>query len=298
MKLLTAALLAALSATPAPARDASAGALLWSGAAASAGPLRYASTFKSSSWRREVGGGDPCAEAVALVESSVGRSSGFLVGGLNRVLISTAHGLVDKEAGRPLRRATVRFDQSGDGPVSLGATVIRVGATSEFATGNAARDWAILLLDRPAPRVESLTVRYAERPMMLQLYGSSLALVAYHYDFMSGDRAAISEGCSISNAAHGLVLHDCDAMVGSSGGPIVHREGNRCDALAINQGSLGRHRRNLDYTALGADANANRAVPLGNLRGVLEPLLRRVEAGAGARQLLGAAIPGEAGAAR
>jgi V8-like Glu-specific endopeptidase len=243
-------------------------------------PLRYASTFKGSAWRRAFTGNDACAAAVGLVEtSSVGRSTGFLVGGQHRVVLTTAHGLVDKETGRPLRRANVRFDNSRDGRIATGATVAAVGATADFATTNAARDWAVLLLDEPLPRVQSLTVRYARQPDELPRLGPSLALIAYHYDFMSGNAAAVSDRCSITHAAaDGLVLHDCDAMVGSSGGPILHRQGALCTAVAINQGCLGRHARNLDYQPLGNDANANRAVPLANLRETLEQVLRRVEA--------------------
>jgi len=241
--------------------------------------LQRVSTFKGSAWRRAVTGGEPCADAVALVESSVGRSTGFLVGRQRRIVLSTAHGVVSHPEGKALRRASVRFDHTGDGPVSFGATVLRVGATAAFATRNAARDWAILLLDRAVPGVRALAPRYAARPDELRGLGPTLALLAYHYDFMGGDRPAISDRCSVSGRADGLALHDCDAMVGSSGGPLIHREGDRCAVVAINQGGLGRHRRDVDYRPDGPDANANRAVPLGNLRDVLEPMLRRLEAG-------------------
>jgi hypothetical protein len=249
--------------------------------------LQRVSTFKDSAWRRAVTGDEPCADAVALVESGIGRSSGFLVGRQRRVVLSTAHGLVSHADGKTQRRVAVRFDHTRDGPLSLGATVLRVGATAAFATDNAARDWAILLLDRPVPGVQPLEPRYEAAPGGLRGLGPSLALLAYHYDFMGGSRPAISDRCSISGRADGLALHDCDAMVGSSGGPLIHREGGRCAVVAINQGCLGRHQRNVDYRPDGPDANANRAVPLDNLRDVLEPILRRLEAGADARELVG-----------
>jgi hypothetical protein len=243
--------------------------------------LQRVSTFKDSAWRRAVTGDEPCADAVALVESSVGQSSGFLVGRQRRIVLSTAHGLVSHQDGRALRRAAVRFEHTRNGPASFDATILRVGATAAFATDNAARDWAILLLDRPVPGVQALTPRYATRPDELRRLGPTLALLAYHYDFMGGSRAAVSDRCSISGRADGLALHDCDAMVGSSGGPLIHREPGRCAVVAINQGCLGRHQRNVDYRPNGPDANANRAVPLANLGDVLEPILRRLDEGDG-----------------
>lgn len=144
-----------------------------------------------------------------------GACAGILVD--RRIALTAAHCVYDEFA-EGLRPAAPRFTVAGrDHPVSA----VIVGSTQPET--KRPTDWALLELAQPVLNVQPwgvLSVRLAEN----ELLPWELSFVG---GFTAGHAGALtrSTGCAIRKSlGDGRVLHDCDAVAGSSGGALFALE--------------------------------------------------------------------------
>lgn len=86
-------------------------------------------------------------------------------------------------------------------------------------------DWAVLTLGGPAP-AEAPPLPLADRPPVA---GAAAMLGGYSQDraqILMADRECRIRGAVVGGAGPGLIVHDCDATRGTSGGPLLVRAGD------------------------------------------------------------------------
>lgn len=140
------------------------------------------------------------------------------------VLLTAGHNLVSND-GTLLpgcrffpRPDFVDPDPAGQGSLSFPMAGIRLG--SENAATALEGDWAVAILPR-MPQIEPLPI-----DLSLSAAAEPLMLVGYH---LPSDRIMVSDGCTIHEKPRdhqhvvrsALVVHDCDAILGWSGGPLI-----------------------------------------------------------------------------
>lgn len=86
-------------------------------------------------------------------------------------------------------------------------------------------DWAVLTLGEPAP-ADAPPLPLSDRPAAA---GTAAMLGGYSQDraqILMADRACRILGAIAQGAGAGLIVHDCDATRGTSGGPLLVRAGD------------------------------------------------------------------------
>lgn len=109
--------------------------------------------------------------------------------------------------------------ERGDYSRHVGVTAIATDPAYDPAAGrpDPSADWAVLTLGEPAP---------ADAPPLPLLARPAPAGMAAMLGGYSQDRAQIlmaDRECRILGAGGGLIIHDCDATRGTSGGPLLVR---------------------------------------------------------------------------
>lgn len=144
----------------------------------------------------------------------------------------------------------------------LSARAVRAGHMERGQSGYQ-DDWLLLELDQC--RRNALVVELAEgdiaEPTLLLRAGLRLTAIGYPSDLA---RLVIDPDCRIRAAASYGLLNDCAAQPGSSGSPLVVRDGKRLVAYAIQSGA---------HPSTGAEAftveRANVATPVRAVRQAL-----------------------------
>jgi V8-like Glu-specific endopeptidase len=231
-------------------------------------PLRKVSTFEHDN-RRDVDDSlDECASAVGRIETEDEIGTGSVV--LNpQIVVTNLH--VVRENGRAADRVLFQLQYRMGAGYPIRGTVVAYGSD---AAGQQRKDWAIVVLDAPAPT----------RPLALGIYsatqlrnlGPVLSLIGYSGDLWDAEVASIAERCSIDGVDSGLFTHNCPMMKGASGGPILAPyNGDWCAMVALNEGALGDSRAGLHYSR----ATANIAVMPSEFKDALLEVLARVRSG-------------------
>jgi hypothetical protein len=99
-----------------------------------------------------------------------------------------------------------------------------------------AGDWAIAVLDKPAP-AKPLTV-YRGRPE--DLLDRSLSIQGYATSYAGGMVPFIARGCAVRkiDPMDGRLQNDCGADRGTSGAPLVLMEGGSCSVVGVQAGGI------------------------------------------------------------
>lgn len=188
--------------------------------------------------------------------STVGRIQGISANGegyictgaliASDVVITNAHCVIDPEThqwSRQVSFAPNLIDGRLQSQKDL-AQVIEVKAGTDFRETDgdfSPDDWAILKLDKPLG-FKYGTLRWRALPAsFLSENPKQFALVGYSGDFPPtgpGETASVHMGCSIRGEAQEVLLHDCDMLGGSSGGPILGKLNNDFRVVGINFGSV------------------------------------------------------------
>nr|WP_255635620.1 trypsin-like serine protease [Azospirillum sp. 412522] len=162
----------------------------------------------------------PWRSVVRVQTNLAGRCTGALVG--RRTVVTAGHCLFNPRTRRFLQASSLHVLFGYDrGEFTRHVTVARVATDPGYdpaaATPAIAADWAVLTLSEPAPdSVPALPVSTG-----LPRAGVPLMLGGY-----SQDRAQIlmaDRDCRLLGESAGLLVHDCDATRGTSGGPLLVR---------------------------------------------------------------------------
>lgn len=166
---------------------------------------------------------DPWRNVVRVQTNLAGRCTGALVG--RRTVVTAGHCLFNPRTRRFLQPSSLHVLFGYDrGAFTRHVMVARVATDPAYdpaaATPMIAADWAVLTLAEPAPEsVPALPV--STEPLRV---GTPLMLGGY-----SQDRAQIlmaDRDCRLLGESGGLLVHDCDATRGTSGGPLLTRTAN------------------------------------------------------------------------
>lgn len=162
---------------------------------------------------------DPWRSVVRVQTNLAGRCTGALVG--RRTVVTAGHCLFNPRTRRFLQPSSLHVLFGYDrGDYTRHVTVARVATDPAYdpaGTPMLGGDWAVLTLAEPAPdSVPPLPISVMPlRP------GTPLMLGGY-----SQDRAQIlmaDSACHLLGETGGLLVHDCDATRGTSGGPLLVR---------------------------------------------------------------------------
>lgn len=176
---------------------------------------------------------DPWRSVVRVQTNLAGRCTGALVG--RRTVVTAGHCLFNPRTRRFLQASSLHVLFGYDrGDFTRHVTVARVATDPAYdpaaTTPMLGGDWAVLTLAEPAPdQVPPLPVSVAPlRP------GTPLMLGGYSQDraqILMADRA-----CHLLAESGGLLVHDCDATRGTSGGPLLVRtaDGGGANGIGAN----------------------------------------------------------------
>lgn len=100
-------------------------------------------------------------------------------------------------------------------------------------------DWAILKLNKPlGEQFGTIPLKAVDTETLTQdTYRDQLIMVGYSGDYPAarpGETAAAHVGCSITAEAQEVIYHVCDTYGGSSGGPILAKEGDDYSIVGLN----------------------------------------------------------------
>ncbi len=123
------------------------------------------------------------------------------------------------------------------------ASVEKIVYGTDFKNGfqDNAKDWAILVLDKPLGRKYGYLGWKSIPSNVLIRNKNAFFFVGYSGDFPKfnpGMIAGFEKGCSIVAEEAGLLLHDCDTAGGSSGGPIIANIGSQYYIVGVNNAEI------------------------------------------------------------
>jgi len=158
-----------------------------------------------------------------------------------RIIVTAAHCIMERDGS--IRRSTFSFQpgyQVGSNSAKFDATVWAVGSRQSVGhetVRDAARDWAILVLDRAPSRVQPFVFsRYSIAP--LDLPGLPLELPAYTEDVADAEALSLDPACAVSHVVWDTLIHNCMAGRGSSGAPLLVREEHAYAIIGIQAASI------------------------------------------------------------
>lgn len=158
-----------------------------------------------------------------------------------RIIITAGHCVTERDGSA--RRSNLSFQLGYQMGTKLGrfvATVWAVGSKQNFrheSVREASNDWAILVLDR-APA--------AVRPLLLSNYSFAslksleqpILLPAYSNDTANAQLLSVDPDCTIRDLVWGALIHSCFVQPGSSGAPLLVREGPEYAVVGIHTASV------------------------------------------------------------
>jgi len=160
-----------------------------------------------------------------------------------REILTASH--VPALNGNPQERVTILlgFNRGNAAFVSEATVVARGSYSHDPITGGHyhSGDWAIAVLDKPAPAAIAPLGVYGGQPE--DLLGRPLWIQGYAVSYASNEAPFIARGCRVRqiDPLDGRLRNDCGADHGTSGAPLVLRERGVCKVVGIEAGGLADH---------------------------------------------------------
>ena len=158
-----------------------------------------------------------------------------------RIVVTAGHCITMKDG--TLKQSNLLFQPGYQSGIDLGhfeATLWAVGSKQSFgrqSVHDASQDWAILVLDRAPTGVRPFLLSRQSSEALKSLERQIL-MPSYSIDVADAERVSLDPACSILNTAWDVLVHDCRASSGSSGAPLLIRDGPRYSIVGIHTGSM------------------------------------------------------------
>jgi V8-like Glu-specific endopeptidase len=158
-----------------------------------------------------------------------------------RIIVTAAHCIMQRDG--TIRRSNFSFQpgyQLGSNSAKFDATVWAVGSRQSVGhetVRDAARDWAILVLDRAPSHVQPFVFSRSSIAT-LDLPGLPLELPAYTEDVANAEALSVDPACAVSHVVWETLIHNCIAGRGSSGAPLLLREEHGYAIIGIQAASI------------------------------------------------------------
>ena len=197
-----------------------------------------------------------------------------------RIIVTAAHCITERDGS--IRTSGLSFRLGYQAEHDLGQfepSVWAVGSRQSLkrqSVHSASQDWAILVLDR-APEGVNPFVLSNHSLAVLRSRERQLLMPAYSDDIGDADVLSADLTCSIRDLVWKVLIHDCAAGYGSSGAPLLIRDGPGYAVVGIHTGSMfasdqdGRIANFVGYDAIGSWTFADTLVALARKLGD-EPL--------------------------
>jgi V8-like Glu-specific endopeptidase len=158
-----------------------------------------------------------------------------------RIIVTAAHCITERDG--TTRRSNLTFQPGYQTGTDLGrfkATVWAVGSKQSFThetIREASRDWAILVLDRAPAGVHPFLLSHHSLKA-LELVERQILLPAYSNDIVNAEVLSVDAACAVRDEVWGALVHTCMARPGSSGAPLVVRDGSGYAIIGIHTASM------------------------------------------------------------
>ncbi|MBI5163058.1 MAG: trypsin-like serine protease [Magnetospirillum sp.] len=250
---------------PSPTAVAIAAAVLLLALPAGADPVKGLKGIKGADDRVAVSGGEYPWSAVGRVNNGQGgHCSGALIG--PALAVTAAHCLYNRKTGQQMPVSAMHFVAGYDRGRVLAHTLVKRATLAPgwrfgvaYGPGPAAHDWALLELEE-AVGEQAGWVGLGEDP------AASLRVVTVGYAQDRAHAPLAHVGCHITGRlgeGEGAWLHDCDAVHGDSGAPVMVWQGGKPLLTAIHVATFSAASGKVDGGAVGIGAFAARALKLG-----------------------------------
>jgi protease YdgD len=158
-----------------------------------------------------------------------------------RIIVTAAHCIMERDG--TIRESSFSFQpgyRPGNHNAKFDATVWAVGSrqSAEHETvRDAARDWAILVLDRASSGVKPFPL--SRHPIgTLGLSELQIQLPAYSDDIGDAEALSVDPACAVRDLVWDTLIHNCTGGRGSSGAPLLVREEHGYAIIGIQSASI------------------------------------------------------------
>jgi hypothetical protein len=158
-----------------------------------------------------------------------------------RIIVTAAHCIMERDG--TIRRSNFSFQpgyQVGSNSAKFDAAIWAVGSRQSVGhetVRDAARDWAILVLDRAPSGVQPLVLS-RHSIGTLELSGLQLQLPAYSDDVAGAEALSVDPACAVQELVWDTLIHNCTAGLGASGAPLLVREDYGYAIIGIQAASI------------------------------------------------------------